>query len=145
MTETTDIKRRIYGRLERLGMKEQKEDIVFSFTSGRTSHLSAMHDEELLALLEKLGGQAQGSDYEKWGRFDIRNRQHRYMLSMCQQLGWITYNPRLARNVADIVRLGRWISNFCAVKKPLTGQTQQELQQTIYQMEQMVIKHFTKK
>ncbi len=144
MIEVTEIKRRIYGKLEGLGLKEEKENIVFEFTSGRTSHLSAMEDEELLSLLEKLGGHVSNTDNINWGRFSLDNKQHMYILSMCQQLGWIAFNHKLGRNVADIGRLGRWIRNFGGVKKPLLQQTRQELQETIYQMEQMVKKHFKK-
>jgi hypothetical protein len=142
MIEAAEIKRRIYGKLEGLGMKDEKENIVFSFTGGRTSHLSAMEDEELLSLLEKLGGHVTSTDNLRWGRFKIDNRSHRYILSLCQQLGWITYNQKLERNVADIARLGRWIEHFCQVKKPLMEQDAREVQHTIFQMEQMVAKHF---
>jgi hypothetical protein len=144
MVEAAEIKKRIYARLESIGMKEEKEDIVFSFTAGRTSHLSAMDDEELLSLLEKLGGHVTNTDNLNWGRFDYKNKQHMYLLSMCQQLGWVIHNQKLGRNVADLTRLGRWIKNFGSVKKPLIDQDPRELQQTVYQMEQMVTKHFKK-
>lgn len=142
MIEANEIKKRIYGKLEGLGMKDEKENIVFSFTAGRTSHLSDCNEEELLSLLEKLGGHVSNTDNIQYGRFNRDNKQHMYLLSMCQQLGWITFNHKLGRNVADISRLGRWVKNFASVKKPLLEQTPQELQQTVYQMEQMLAKHF---
>jgi hypothetical protein len=144
MIEAVEIKRRIYGRLEGLGLKEEKENIVFSFTAGRTSHLSAMSDEELYSLLEKLSPNQSNNENLAWARFDKKNKQHLYLLSMCIQLGWSVYNANVGRNVADLVRLGRWIKNFGAIKKPLLEQTRQELQKTVYQMEQMVTKHFKK-
>lgn len=142
MIEATEIRRRIYGKLETLGLKEDKENIVSNFTSGRTTHLSAMEAEELLSLLEKLGGHTTDNDNITWGKFDANKKQHMYLLSMCQQLGWITYSHKLGRNIADIARLGRWVRNFGQVKKPLMEQSREELQRTIFQMEEMVRKHF---
>jgi hypothetical protein len=145
MIETTEIKRRIYGKLEGLGLKDEKEEIVSLFTSGRTTHLSEMDEEELLSLLEKLGGHVTNTDNLNWGKFNKDNKQHMYLLSLCQQLGWIIYNHKYGRNVADIARLGRWVKNFAGIKKPLLEQDPKELQQTVYQMEQMVAKHFKDK
>lgn len=144
MIETTEIKRRIYGQLEKLGLKEEKENIVFSFTSGRTSHLSAMEPEEMISLLDKLQGNQGNNDYLVYGKFDKSKKQHMYILSMCMQLGWSVYNRNVGRNVADLVRLGRFIMHFGAIKKPLSEQSKEELQKTVYQFEEMVRKHFRK-
>ena len=144
MIEIAEIKRRIYGKLDGLGLKDDKENIVWNFTAGRTSHLSEMDEEELFSLLEKLGGYINNSDNLTFARFDKSNKQHMYLLSMCMQLGWSVYNNSVNRNVADLVRLGRWIKNFGAIKKPLLEQSKQELQKTVYQMEQMLAKHFAK-
>ena len=144
MIETKELIRRIYGKLDNLGLKEEKENIVFNFTSGRTSHLSSMEPEELVALLDRLSGNVNNNDYLKYGKFDKKNKQHRYLLSMCMQLGWSVYNKNVQRNVADIVRLGRFIVHFGAIKKPLMEQSRSELQKTIYQFEQIVSKHFKK-
>lgn len=144
MIETSELIRRIYGKLDNLGLKEEKENIVFGFTSGRTSHLSSMEPEELMGLLDKLSGNVNNTDYLGYGKFDKTSKQHRYLLSLCMQLGWSLYNKNVQRNVADIVRLGRFIRHFGAIKKPLMEQSKQELQKTIYQFEQMVSKHFTK-
>lgn len=142
--ETTELKRRIYGRLDRLAMKEEKEVIVSSFTSGRTTHLSEMTEEELLGLLERLGGHTSLPGTDRWGWFDNKNQQHMYILSLCQQLGWVKYHPKLQRNVADLTRLGRWIGNFGAYKKPLMQMNVHETQKIIVQLEQMLIKHYAR-
>lgn len=144
MIETNELKRRIYGKLDSLGLKDEKENIVFNFTSGRTTHLSEMEPEELVALLDKLSGNTNNTNYLRYGKFDKDNKQHCYLLSLCMQLGWSIHNKNVQRNVADIVRLGRFIMHFGAIKKPLMEQSKQELQKTVYQFEQMVSKHFNK-
>jgi hypothetical protein len=144
MIETSEIKRRIYGKLENLGLKEEKENIVWNFTSGRTSHLSAMEPDELVSLLDRLSGNVPTNDYLTYGKFSKDNRQHMYILSMCMQLGWRTYNTSVGRDVADLVRLGRFIMHFGAIKKPLIQQTTQELHKTVFQFEEMVRKHYAK-
>lgn len=144
MIETSEIKRRIYGKLEGLGLKGEKENIVFNFTSGRTSHLSSMEPEELVSLLDKLCGNISNADYLSFGKFDKANKQHMYLLSMCMQLGWRTFNNTVGRDVADLVRLGRFIKNFGAIKKPLLEQSKTEVQKTVYQLEELVRKYFAK-
>jgi hypothetical protein len=144
MIETTEIKRRIYGKLDTLGLKGDKDDIVSNFTSGRTTHLGEMAPDELISLLDKLSGNINNTDYLHYGKFDKENKQHLYILSMCMQLGWQVFNKNVDRNVADLARLGRFIMHFGAIKKPLMEQRKEELSKIVYQLEEMVRKHFTK-
>lgn len=141
MDEVAQIRRKIYGRLSRMGLKEDKDGIVLSFSRGRTTHLSQLERCELDELYLKLASKSfdLGSH---WGRFDISKRQHRYILSLCQQLGWVVYHERLGRNVADLARLGRWLQHYSKAKKPLMDQSSRELQSTISQLESMLTKHF---
>lgn len=141
MITQTEIRRRIYGRLDKLSLKDQKDDIVAGFTSGRTTHLRELTEEESMILLEKLGGHVSIPGSENWGRFSTGNKQHMYILSLCQQIGWVSYNIKLQRNTADVVRLGKWIANFGAIKKPLLQMTTIEVQKIITQLEQILIKH----
>ena len=71
-----------------------------------------------------------------WALFDKNKKQHKYILSLCIQIGWSTiYKGRVQ---ADLNRLGAFIkSPKCAVNKPLKKMSSNELQLLIYQLEKI--------
>jgi hypothetical protein len=81
-------------------------------------------------------------DDRSFALFDRDNRQHRYLLSLCQQMNWIIWDAHRERYLADLQRLGHWIRTRTESKKPLLEQNKQELERTIYQFEQMLSKQY---
>ncbi|MDB0601101.1 hypothetical protein PL373_08065 [Tenacibaculum maritimum] len=77
--------------------------------------------------------------YYTYAFFDKNNEQHKYILSLCQQLGWTKDHPKWGK-VSDLERLGRFIALDCKHKIALTKQTKIQLQTTIYQLEQVLVK-----
>lgn len=75
---------------------------------------------------------------EIYGRVDFTNAQHRYILSICYQLGWTRYNVKLKRMVADNARLGAWIKSHGKYKKPIMKHSSEELGCLITAMERML-------
>lgn len=118
---------------------KHKRAIVAGYGAKSTKELS---EEALDELIQWLNGN--GKDY-RFALFDNRNQQHRYLLSLCQQFGWVVYDERRGRMLADLNRLGSWIRNRGHVKKPLKDQTTKEVSKTIYQFEQMLDKHLKTK
>lgn len=78
------------------------------------------------------------SSDEQWGRADFENSRHRYILSICYQLGWTRMHERLGRTVADNARLGRWLKTYGKYKKPLKKHHPEELGAVIMAMEKML-------
>lgn len=68
-------------------------------------------------------------DHSSWAIFDKYNTQHKAVLSLCYQLGWVSEeNPKFV----DLHRLGGWLkSNRSPVKRPLKEMTKQELSKII--------------
>lgn len=77
--------------------------------------------------------------YYKYAFFDKHNQQHKYILSLCQQLGWTKEHPKHGQ-VADLERLGQFIALDCKHKIELMKQSPEQVQTTIYQLEQVLIK-----
>ncbi|GFR84406.1 hypothetical protein ElyMa_002416500 [Elysia marginata] len=70
-----------------------------------------------------------------WVKFDKNRRQHRYILSLCYQLGW------KKEGYADLMRLSDWLkSRRNPVKKPLQAMTSAETNKVINALESMVKK-----
>lgn len=71
----------------------------------------------------------------KWGRVDFSNPRHRYILSLCYQLGWVRMHPRLGRMVVDNVILGNWLKRYGKYKKPILEHNDQEIGAVIKALE----------
>ena len=82
--------------------------------------------------------------YYQYALFDNKNKTHRYLLSLCRQLGWTIPHPRNADvMIPSLERLGRFIASDCRHKIPLKEQTPAQLQVTIHQLEQVQLKKKT--
>ena len=77
--------------------------------------------------------------YYYYALFDNKNKSHRYLLSLCRQLGWTTHHLTYGV-IPDLERLGRFIAHDCRHKIPIRSQTPKQLQVTIHQLEQVQLK-----
>jgi len=78
--------------------------------------------------------------FYKYAFFDNNNKQHKYILSLAQQIGWEMEHPKTGYMIADLELLGRFIANSTQAKTPLKQQTKTELQKTIFALEQVLTK-----
>ena len=75
-----------------------------------------------------------------WGYFDNNNTQHRTVLSLMRQAGWLVENDRHGE-VPDIKRLSDFLkSSKSPVNKPLKEMTPQQLSKIIIAFEG-IVKH----
>lgn len=123
--------------------KERKEQLVRQFTGSntRTSCYDLTH-AQANELITHLGGYPIGK--KCWGTFDMKNKQHQYILSLLHQLGWTTTNSSM-RVIPDIERLGEWLeSERAPVRKPLLKMKPVEVSKIIAALEQIAIKKYGK-
>lgn len=75
-------------------------------------------------------------------KFNIKNQQHKYILSLLRQIGWTKGHERYGV-VADMDRFGNWLqSDKSPVKKPLNSQTKEETTKIINALESMMGKKY---
>ena len=136
--------RRFHSLLSATRQMEHKHAILEGKGVKHTAELKVSQLDELNAWLEELVNKTDYSNLKdhQYALFTLGNKQHMYLLSLCQQLGWTVYEPKRDRTVADLNHLGAWIKTHAAYKKPLLQMTRVELERTIYQFEKMVEKHF---
>ncbi|MDO5607618.1 MAG: hypothetical protein Q4G08_04085 [Capnocytophaga sp.] len=124
----------------------------FSDREERLEFLSAMAGEPVQSAKELTQLQADGiirylntgkaSDNSYYARFDKENNQHRTILSLAFQFGWVGTTDS-GRTVPDLERLGSWlISKRSPVQKPLLKMTRPELSKVITALERMTVKKF---
>lgn len=77
-----------------------------------------------------------------WGVFDKHDKQHRAILSLCQQYGWERPHEKWGYT-ADLGRLDGWLkSKRAPVQKPLKAMTKAELSKTLSALQAMVVKKY---
>lgn len=118
--------------------KELKQNLIAQFTEDdnktSTKDLSQQQAEELIYFLKT--GKAKTYDY--YASFDFSNRQHRYLLSLCHQIGWEVFSERAGKLVVDTEALGRWLHKYGYLHKTLKEYSENQLPKLITQFENMV-------
>lgn len=79
-----------------------------------------------------------------WAVFNIKDQQHRYILSLLRQIGWTTTSDRYG-TIADMARLSNFLkSNKSPVPKPLQNMDKAETMKLINCLESMLGKKWDK-
>lgn len=141
MSDISEKRQRFHKLMHHCRLMEQKENILTGQGVESTLDLTEMQLDGLIAWLNSLLEWKDLNDYQ-FATFDLNNKQHMYLLSMCQQYGWTVYDHKRGRNIADLNKLGAWVRKCSKVKKPIQQQSTKELEVTLYQFEQMIKKHF---
>lgn len=75
-----------------------------------------------------------------WGFFNLKDGQHRALISRCHTLGWVDAEKR---HIVDINRLGGWLkSKRSPVQKPLKKMTATEVSKVIAALDSMIKKQY---
>jgi hypothetical protein len=126
--------------------KELKEDILFQFFGSTEKPITSTKElsfEQANTIIKHLGAQphVENADFL---RFNKEYAQHRYILSLCLQIGW-SEQHKVHGKVADLKALATWlVSERAPVRKPLPKQSTVELSKTIAALENMIKKHYAK-
>jgi hypothetical protein len=120
--------------------KEAKADLVIQYTGSSLAHstkdLSFEQANQMIADLD--GKPLTTKSAMHYAQFDRYNRQHHVMLSVCYQLGWVTYNAKNNRNVPDLLKLSDWMQKYGFLKKPLMKYNVDELPKLITQFKKLL-------
>ena len=75
-------------------------------------------------------------DHSAWALFDKYNSQHKAVLSLCHQLGWVMEDKP---QFVDLNRLGGWLkSNRSPVRRPLNEMDKKELSKIITALQNII-------
>lgn len=119
---------------------EHKASAVLSISNGRTESLSELFSSEAHRLIKRLQGEKQSTATPRHLQFDLSNSKHRYILSLCQQLGW-SKQTKKHTSVADMEKLNNWLlSERSPVKQCLMDIPYVQLSKVVYALEQIQVK-----
>ena len=75
-------------------------------------------------------------DHSAWAMFDKYSTQHKAVLSLCHQLGWVQEEKP---QFVDLQRLGGWLkSDRSPVKKPLKEMDRAEVSKIIFALQNIL-------
>lgn len=122
--------------------KEAKSTAVSSISKGRTESTSKLYQWEADLLIKSLKGKTNTKPTPKHLTFDLSNSKHRYILSLCRQLDWLTPNERHPSGyIANMQKLHQWLmSKRSPIKKPLCDIPHKDLSKVIHALEQILVK-----
>lgn len=120
--------------------KFSKEQMISQYTGNRNKcSTKDLTHTQANQMITALGGKPVG--YDHWAVFDKNNSQHKYILSLCIQLGWKEYAVEYNRYIANTHTLSEWLKgNRSPVKKPLKKMSVKECSKVIGALESMLNK-----
>jgi hypothetical protein len=138
MNHTIQRHRRLYGLFHETGTEKFREELVFSFSHGRThssGDLSDLEVDELIKHLEKMTRKEHAPTHSG---VDYKGQQmRRRILSLCYNIGWVTWNTGKGKHEIDWPRLNGWMLKYGYLHKPMNDYTYTELQRLVKQFENM--------
>lgn len=123
---------------------QQKQLLVTKYTGNpKLKSTKDLSFDQANEIIKQYGGKP--LTYDNWAWFDSKKNQHRYILSLLNQLGWNKYDINLKRHTADLYRFSEWLkSNKSPVQLPLKKMTPKQTSIIISALESMLSKTLKK-
>lgn len=134
MNHSIELHKKLYSTYKNKGLTENRRDIVFNFTNGKTDNSSELTTGEIVELINILEGKVVETDNSK-----KRVSKTIYkLLSLCHTYGWRKINKTGDKYVADIESLNSWLIKYGKYHKTLKEHTPYELGIVTTQFEKVV-------
>ncbi|MGQ0739122.1 MAG: hypothetical protein ACT4OJ_08705 [Bacteroidota bacterium] len=128
----------IRAALHRHNLLKHKEEIIDSYTKGRTVHISEMTGPEAGELLSYLNAQTKD--------MNVSSRLMAKLFAMCHEMGWVPQQTVIegdkVKTKKDYSRVHGWVLKYGYLKKPLREYTYKELPKLVTQLEKHVYEPF---
>lgn len=106
MTKNTLIAK-FYAEINRLGIQEHKDEIVYVQSDGRTTHVSELSFKELSELLKVKFPEKTTSPPKQ--QYDNSDKLRKRILSICHQIHWNKINNATGQHDIDWQRLSTYL------------------------------------
>lgn len=120
--------------------EDLKKQAVYSISNGRTQSITALSNQEAYQLITKLKANKKEHNTPRHLQFDNSNSKHKYIISLCHQLGWTKPHQKWGA-IADMQKLHNWlVSSRSPVQMCLLDIPYIHLSKIIYALEQILEK-----
>lgn len=134
MNHSQDLHRKLYSTYKNKGLTEQRRDIVFNFTNGKTDNSSKLSTAEIIELINILERNTKETNNSEKRSSKTLNK----LLSLCHTYGWRKLNKTKDKFVADVDALNNWLVKYGKYHKVLKEHTSYELGIVTTQFENVV-------
>ena len=134
MNHSPELHKKLYSTYKNKGLTENRRDIVFNFTHGRTDNSSELTTAEIVELINILEGKVTETDKSKKKASKTINK----LLSLCHTYGWRKLNKTGDKYIADIDSLNSWLIKYGKYHKTLKEHSLYELGIVTTQFEKVV-------
>lgn len=134
MNHSAELHRKLYSTYKDKGLTENRRDIVFNFTNGKTDNSSELTTAEIIELINILEGKAKETNSTE----NRSSKTIRKLFSLCHTYGWRKLNKSGEKYVADVDALNAWLLKYGKYHKVLKEHTPYELGIVTTQFEKVV-------
>lgn len=132
----TQLNKQIHALLNNTGLAEQKANLVFGFTQGRSDSSKDMTDAEAIDFINYLRRQPNAG-----GSGNQTNKMRRKIISMAHEMHWYSHGPSPltpegGRKI-DMLRVNGWCIHYGYLHKKLSDYTYLELPKLVTQFTEM--------
>ncbi|HBV14945.1 hypothetical protein [Chryseobacterium carnipullorum] len=134
MNHSLQLHKKLYSTYKKKGLTENRREIVYNFTNGRTDNSSDLNTNEIVQLISSL---TENSSSENL-KYQISSRTVNKLFSLCYTYGWKKYDEQKKKDTVDIERLNAWLFKYGKYHKALNDHSPYELGIVTAQFEKIV-------
>jgi hypothetical protein len=134
MNHSYNLHKKLYATFKSTGTHDQRHDLIYKFTKGRTQNSAELSQIEVLELIAFLNNESHAQ----------RDRMIKKIYYLAHSYGWQKYDPYKGREVVDGDILHPWVLKYGYLHKPLVKYETKELPKLITQLEKAVNQHLSK-
>jgi hypothetical protein len=123
MNHSLQLHKKLYSTYREKGLTENRREIVYSFTGGRTDNSSDLSTSEIVRLISSLNSGAESQSQKP--RKDSRTINK--LFSLCYMYGWKNFDEEKQKDTVDIDKLNAWLTKYGKYHKTLKEHSPYEL------------------
>ena len=123
MNHSPQLHKKLYSTYKEKGLTENRREIVYSFTGGRTDNSSDLTTSEIVRLINSLNNGAESQSQKP----PKESRTINKLFSLCYIYGWKKFDQEKQKDTVDIDKLNAWLTKYGKYHKALKEHSPYEL------------------
>lgn len=134
MNHSLQLHRKLYSIYKEKGLTDNRREIVYNFTNGKTDNSSDLSTNEISKLIESLGNfKIDGIKPQKKPSKTVNK-----LFALCYDYGWKIFDKEKDKFVVNVEALNNWLVKYGKFHKTLKEHSSYELGIVTSQFEKVV-------
>lgn len=134
MNHSPQLHKKLYSLYKEKGLTENRREIVYNFTDGKTDNSSDLSTKEIIQLINALDNYNDDENKPQKRQSKTINK----LFALCYDYGWKNYDNSRKRFVVDVEALNNWLVKYGKYHKLLNEHSSYELGIVTSQFEKVV-------